>query len=166
MGAIIAARGVGVALAESCGILSAFAGVKRRMEVLYQNRGFTLYDDFAHHPTAIATTLEGLRVKVGDATIVAVIEPRSATMRQGIHGDALAQSLAHADYVVWYRSVDMTWDIEAIMAGSTMVWEIFDNIDAMAQRCVDLANPDSHMVMMSNGGFEGLAQKLLSRLDR
>ena len=166
MGAIIAARGVGVILADSCGILSTFAGVKRRMEVLYENRDFTLYDDFAHHPTAIATTLEGLRDKVGDAAIVAVIEPRSATMRQGIHGDALAQSLAHADHVVWYRSVDMTWDIEAIMAGSAIAWEIVDNIDAMVQRCVDLADPGSHMVMMSNGGFDGLAQKLLFRLDR
>ena len=165
MGAIIAAHEVGVSVAESCDILSAFAGVKRRMEVLYENQGFKLYDDFAHHPTAIASTLEGLRAQVGDAVIVAVLEPRSATMRQGAHGAALAQSLANADRVVWYRSEGIAWDIDMIMADSVGPWEVIDNLEALLQRCADLADPGIQMVLMSNGSFDGLAQKLVSRLD-
>ncbi len=165
MAAILAAYRVGIAVAQSCHILSGFAGVKRRMEVLYEKAGFTLYDGFAHHPTAIASTLEGLRAKVGDSTIVAVVEPRSATMREGIHRHMLAQSVAHADRVIWYQPADLVWDIEQVMAATTVAWEIVDNIEFMIGRCADLALPNTQMVIMSNGGFQGLAAKLLARLN-
>lgn len=165
MAAILAAWDVGVPIAQSCEILSRFAGVKRRMEVLYRREGLTVYDDFAHHPTAIASTLAGLRKKVGDRPIIAVIEPRSATMRLGIHEETLAQSVAAADRVLWYRPARLNWNIDAMMACSNVISEVFVSIEPLIDRCLALGQPETHIVIMSNGGFDGLYAKLLARLE-
>ncbi|HET6726250.1 MAG TPA: UDP-N-acetylmuramate:L-alanyl-gamma-D-glutamyl-meso-diaminopimelate ligase [Gammaproteobacteria bacterium] len=162
LAAIAAARHAGVAPATAAAALSAFEGVKRRLEVRGEVGGVTVYDDFAHHPTAIATTLDGLRQRVGDARILAVIEPASATMRAGIHRDTLAPALAAADAVYCYRSPTLKWDPAAAMAGQATV---VDSIDALVAAVAAEAQPGDHVLVMSNGGFGGYHEKLLEALQ-
>ena len=116
LAAIGAARHAGVPVSQSIAALAGFKGVKRRMELRGEVRGIAVYDDFAHHPTAIAYTIDGLRRKVGDKRIVAVLEPRSATMRMGVHRETLAPSLAGADAVWMFAPPDLGWDADAVVA--------------------------------------------------
>src|SRR5690606_37786710 len=118
LGAIAAAHHVGVRAADAVAACADFASVKRRMEVVCRVNGITVYDDFAHHPTAIAATLEGLRARVGGGRIVAVIEPRSNTMRLGTHLQQLAPATAAADEVIWYQPPGLDWPLEAVVAAS------------------------------------------------
>ena len=164
--AVIAAHQVGVSLEQCCNGLSDFVGVKRRMEVIYQDHGITVYDDFAHHPTAIKTTIEGLRAKVGQDKIVAVIEPRSATMKLGIHKDSLSASVSLADQVYWYQNPAIDWDINAVARACLVPATATADIKQLLELVAQMATSDTHIVIMSNGGFEGFHGLLTERLGR
>ncbi|MEN9986377.1 MAG: hypothetical protein RI925_1879 [Pseudomonadota bacterium] len=165
LAAIAAARHVGVPPAVAIDALSRFANVKRRMEVKGVAGGVTVYDDFAHHPTAIATTLAGLRAKVGAARILAVLEPRSNTMKLGTMKAELPSSLAQADQVYCY-SANLGWNPAEALAPLGEQARTFDQLDALvATVCAD-ARPGDHVLVMSNGGFGGVHGKLLAGLTR
>jgi UDP-N-acetylmuramate: L-alanyl-gamma-D-glutamyl-meso-diaminopimelate ligase len=163
LAALAAARHVGVAPSESIEALAAFAGIRRRMEIRGCVRGVTVYDDFAHHPTAIRTTLEGLRQRVGRARVLAVLEPRSNTMKRGVMKDALPASLEQADRIYVYGS-GLGWDPRSVFAPLGARARCIDAIDALAEAVAADARPGDHVLVMSNGGFGGLHQKLLARL--
>lgn len=170
MAAVAAAFEIGINVQQACDALSLFVGIKRRMEPIYSEQKLTIYDDFAHHPTAIKTTLEGLRAKVGDAYIVAVIEPRSATMKLGVHQQALGLSVIDADQVLWYQNASIDWDLLSVAKGCAvpaMVSEDIDGLLDMVTQAIEAEQkPDKpvHIVIMSNGGFEGFHQLLLKKL--
>ena len=164
LAAVIAAYQVGISVSQACGALSDFVGVKRRMEVVYASKGITIYDDFAHHPTAIKTTLEGLRAKVGDAPILAIIEPRSATMKMGVHQAALASSVGSADRVLWYQNSKAAWDIKGLSSAIKIPSRTISDLERLIDATVDLANSSVHIVIMSNGGFEGFHGKLINAI--
>ena len=163
--AIAAARHAGVAVRDAIAALARFDNVKRRMEVRGQVNGITVYDDFAHHPTAIATTLEGLRRHVGDARILAVLEPRSNTMRLGTMKDALPTSLVLADRV-FCSAAGLNWSpAEALLPMGDKA-ETFDQLDTLVAAILAEARSGDHILVMSNGGFGGIHQKLLDGLQQ
>nr|VFJ96538.1 MAG: UDP-N-acetylmuramate: L-alanyl-gamma-D-glutamyl-meso-diaminopimelate ligase [Candidatus Kentron sp. LFY] len=164
LGAIAAAHHAGVPVASSCRALGGFRGVKRRLERCGTVRGITIYDDFAHHPTAIAATLEGLRARVGEQRIIAVLEPRSNTMRLGIHRHALAPALADADLAWIHVPPGLDWDADSVVAQFGPGGHLRDDIDAIIGDIVRIARPQDNVVIMSNGGFGGIQQRLLSAL--
>lgn len=166
LAAIAAAKHVGVAGAHAVQALCQFEGVKRRMERLGEVRGVCVYDDFAHHPTAIATTLEGLRKKVGNARIFAVIEPRSNSMRMGVHKSQLAQASSAADRVLWYQPTGVQWDLSSVVAASTNQAQLCARVEDMLTSLETELKPGDHVVIMSNGGFEGIHGRLLQALER
>jgi len=161
---LAAARHVGVVGQQGVAALSAFKSVKRRMEKVAEVRGITIYDDFAHHPTAIATTLDGLRKKVGDSPIIAIVEPRSNSMKLGAHRDGLPESVAQADQVVWYSPANLGWDLGATAAECTVPAVVCDSLEGIIERVKSQAQPGTHVVIMSNGGFGGLHGKLAEAL--
>jgi UDP-N-acetylmuramate: L-alanyl-gamma-D-glutamyl-meso-diaminopimelate ligase len=163
LAAIAAAGHAGVAPEQAIESLAVFAGVRRRMEVRGIARGVTVYDDFAHHPTAIRTTLEGLRHRVGAARVLAVLEPRSNTMKRGVMKDALAGSLAEADRVYVY-SAGLGWDAGAALATLGERARCFEDLEVLVASIAGDAKPGDHVLVMSNGGFGGIHEKLLSRL--
>ncbi|MFZ2290036.1 MAG: UDP-N-acetylmuramate:L-alanyl-gamma-D-glutamyl-meso-diaminopimelate ligase [Halopseudomonas yangmingensis] len=163
--ALAAARHVGVAPAQGIAALGSFASVKRRMELLGEVNGVRLYDDFAHHPTAIATTLAGLRAQIGDAPLLAVIEPRSNTMRLGSHRAALAGCVADASEVVWYQPEGLDWSLQDTVAQSPVPASLQGSIDAVIDAVLARATPGTRVVIMSNGGFGGIHGKLLQALE-
>jgi len=165
LAAIAAARDAGVAPAAAIDALNVFRGVKRRMELRGVVGGVVVYDDFAHHPTAIRTTLEGLRRKVGGARILAVLEPRSNTMKLGLMKDELAPSLAAADGVFCYTA-GLGWDAQAALAPLGARLRAAGDLDALVAAIVREAHPGDHVVVMSNGGFGGIHAKLLAELGR
>ena len=172
MSAIAAARHIGVVPSMACEALEAFKGVKRRMELIGEVEEVKVYDDFAHHPTAIATTLEGLRAKVGDDSIVVVIEPRSNTMKQGIHQEALLEAVKQADVALWYQPEGLTWDLSSQVAltdknvgGSIKLSKVEHRIESLIEKTLYLAAPNSHIVIMSNGGFESFHRRLIDALE-
>ncbi|MFC2612788.1 MAG: UDP-N-acetylmuramate:L-alanyl-gamma-D-glutamyl-meso-diaminopimelate ligase [Eikenella corrodens] len=160
---IAAARHAGVSIQVACEALSQFQNVKRRMEVKGCVRGITVYDDFAHHPTAIATTIAGLRQKVGSARIIAVLEPRSNTMKLGSMKAALPGSLTEADQVFCY-SGGVEWDVAAALAPLGGKLHTGNDFDAFVQSILSNAKSGDHILVMSNGGFGGIHQKLLDGL--
>ena len=164
--AAAAAAHVGVPLQHSCEALSRFAGVKRRLELVGDIDGIRIYDDFAHHPTAIATTLEGMRATVpsGEGRLIAVIEARSNTMKMGYHQATLAQSVTAADRVLWYRSEASRLDLEAIAAEAGNDFSSLDSVEDILTALVADSQPGDHIIIMSNGGFEGLHGRLLQAL--
>ncbi|GMG86442.1 UDP-N-acetylmuramate:L-alanyl-gamma-D-glutamyl-meso-diaminopimelate ligase [Biformimicrobium ophioploci] len=164
LAAMAAARHVGVDPAVAAAALGTFTGVKRRMECLGEVAGVHVYDDFAHHPTAIATTLDGLRAKVGSDRVIALIEPRSNTMRMGIHQDRLAQSCAGADVVLWYQPDGMDWSLDSVVHQSNVPAKIVNTIEGAVETVAQLAESGAHVVVMSNGGFGGIHQKILAAL--
>jgi UDP-N-acetylmuramate: L-alanyl-gamma-D-glutamyl-meso-diaminopimelate ligase len=161
---IAAARHVGVAPCIAIEALNEFKNVKRRMEVKGVVNNITVYDDFAHHPTAIATTVAGLRAKVGQARILAVLEPRSNTMKLGVMKDALPVSLRDADAVFCYAN-NLGWDAAAALAPLQEKAQTFENLSALVQAVSRLAQPGDHVLVMSNGGFGGVHQQLLQALQ-
>ena len=164
LAAIGAARHAGVPPGRACAALAAFTGVRRRMELRGVAAGVRVYDDFAHHPTAIATTLEGLRRRVGRERIVAVLEPRSNTMRAGVHRETLADSLAGADSVWLYAPADLGWDAAAALRPLGARAHLAGDFDSLlAGLALDLHAGD-HALLMSNGGFGGLHERLLGAL--
>ncbi|MBP7711626.1 MAG: UDP-N-acetylmuramate:L-alanyl-gamma-D-glutamyl-meso-diaminopimelate ligase [Gammaproteobacteria bacterium] len=166
LSAIAAARHAGVDPARACAALAGFRNVRRRLEARGRVNGVTVYDDFAHHPTAIRTTLEGLRRHVGGARVVAVLEPRSNTMRLGVHRDQLARALGVADLVVLYAPADLGWDAGAAIAPLGERGRVFGDLEAIVQHLVEIARPGDHLVVMSNGAFGGLHGKLLEALGK
>jgi UDP-N-acetylmuramate: L-alanyl-gamma-D-glutamyl-meso-diaminopimelate ligase len=162
---LAAARHVGVAPALGIEGLCGFRNVKRRMEVVAQVNGITLYDDFAHHPTAIATTLDGLRKRVGAAQVIAVIEPRSNSMKLGAHRDGLPESVRDADQVIWYAPPNLGWDLASTVAQCPVPTLVADNLEAIIAKVKAEATPGTHVVIMSNGGFGGLHGKLAEALQ-
>ncbi|ENX11248.1 UDP-N-acetylmuramate:L-alanyl-gamma-D-glutamyl-meso-diaminopimelate ligase [Acinetobacter sp. CIP 64.2] len=162
---IAAAQHVGVSLAQACEALSNFGGVKRRMELLGTVRGIEVYDDFAHHPTAIETTLDGARKRLGERKLWAIIEPRSNTMRMGSHKDGLAHSARLADEVIWYQPEGLDWDLQPVIAASANKAEVSRSLDEIIARVVNEAGEGDAVVIMSNGGFGGLHQKLITALS-
>jgi len=162
--AIAAAHHAGVTLTDAIDALSLFKNVKRRMEVKGEVNGITLYDDFAHHPTAIATTLDGLRKKVGNARILAVLEPRSNTMKMGIHKDTLANSWQKADEVYLYEPEGMDWSLVDSVAHSNAPTQCFKGVEKIVQGVCNVAQPGDHILVMSNGSFEGIHDRILDAL--
>ncbi|HEY0061028.1 MAG TPA: UDP-N-acetylmuramate:L-alanyl-gamma-D-glutamyl-meso-diaminopimelate ligase [Telluria sp.] len=169
LAAIAAARHVGVPAAQAAESLSRFENVKRRMEVRGVVNGVTVYDDFAHHPTAIATTVGGLRQKLGSGAgagrILAVLEPRSNTMKLGAMKDALPGSLRDADLVFGFGSQQaLGWSLSDALKPLGDIAHSFDQIDFLVKAILDAARPGDHILVMSNGGFGGVHQKLLEGL--
>ena len=163
LAALAAAHHVGVPSSVGIQALSRFENVKRRMEVRGSVNGITVYDDFAHHPTAIATTLEGLRHKVGAQRILAVLEPRSNTMKLGVMKTALAESLALADKVYCYDA-QLGWSAAEALASLGAKAQTFDQLERLIQQLVSEAKPGDHILVMSNGGFGGIHEKLMAKL--
>jgi UDP-N-acetylmuramate: L-alanyl-gamma-D-glutamyl-meso-diaminopimelate ligase len=161
---IAAARHVGVAPCIAIEALGEFKNVKRRMEVKGVANDVTVYDDFAHHPTAIATTVAGLRAKVGTARILAVLEPRSNTMKLGVMKDALPDSLRDADAVFCYAN-NLGWDAAAALAPIQQKAQTYDDLGQLVTAVTAMAQPGDHVLVMSNGGFGGVHQKLLQALQ-
>jgi UDP-N-acetylmuramate: L-alanyl-gamma-D-glutamyl-meso-diaminopimelate ligase len=164
LAAIGAARHAGVPPAAAIAALGGFRGVRRRMELRGSAAGVQVYDDFAHHPTAIATTLEGLRRRVGSARIVAVLEPRSNTMRAGVHRETLGASLADADSTWVYAPPDLGWDAAGALATLGARGHVATSMDALLAGVLADLEPGDHALLMSNGGFGGLHDKLLAAL--
>jgi len=161
LAAIGAARHAGIPAAQAIEALATFENVKRRMEVRGEVNGITVYDDFAHHPTAIATTLDGLRKKVGEARILAVLEPRSNTMRMGVHRDTLLPSLEGADRTFIYTPADLGWELPP---GAPETVKACTNFDVLLQQVIAESRPGDHILVMSNGGFGGIHSRLLEGL--
>ncbi len=165
LAAIAAARHVGVEPAQAIEALGTFSGVRRRMQVRGLARGVTVYDDFAHHPTAIRVTLEGLRQRIGGARILAVLEPRSNTMKRGVMKEALPASLAQADRVFVY-TVGLGWDAQAVFSPLGERARCIDELDRLVAAVAAEARTGDQVLVMSNGGFGGIHDKLLERLRR
>jgi UDP-N-acetylmuramate: L-alanyl-gamma-D-glutamyl-meso-diaminopimelate ligase len=164
LAAIAAARHAGVPVAHAVEALAAFKGVKRRMQLRGVVRDVAVYDDFAHHPTAITTTLAGLRAKVGTARIIALLEPRSNTMRMGTHKAQLATALQAADVVLLYQPQGLGWDLADVVAQIGEKAELVQDVDALAAQVAQLVGAGDHILVMSNGGFGGIHDKLLAGL--
>ena len=162
---LAAARHVGVVGPMGVEALSAFKNVKRRMETVAEVHGVTVYDDFAHHPTAIATTLDGLRKRVGDAPIIAVIEPRSNSMKLGAHRDGLPDSVRDADQVIWYAPPNLGWDLAGTAALCSVPSTVAGSLEAIIEQVKAQAVRGTHVIIMSNGGFGGLHLKLAEALQ-
>jgi len=165
LAALAAAEHAGVSTACAIEALSAFQNVKRRLEVKGQVNGITLYDDFAHHPTAIATTLAGLRAKIGkQARMIAILEFGSYTMRSGVHKETIKDSLNDADIVVCKRP-EADWDLANILSQFTQPAMLFDNVESLAEHLAPELKSGDHVVVMSNSGFGGVHQKLLKAIE-
>jgi UDP-N-acetylmuramate: L-alanyl-gamma-D-glutamyl-meso-diaminopimelate ligase len=163
--AIAAARHAGVPVAQAIAALAEYRGVKRRMEVRGVCEGVTVYDDFAHHPTAIASTLQGLRRRVGDARILLVLEPRSNTMRLGVHRDTLAGSMRGADRIWLHQPEDIDWSLTEIAGQLDVPVVVEDTVEAIVAGIAGEACAGDHVLVMSNGGFGGIHEKLLVALE-
>jgi len=172
LAAIAAANHIGISPVDSAKALAQFKNVKRRLETIGVRNDITVYDDFAHHPTAITTTVDGLRRRVGQARILAVLEPRSNTMKLGVMKAQLPDSLSMADKVFAYGSnagkESLGWDLTEVLSPLNTVAvdkaKAFDNLDALVNAVVSEAKPGDHILVMSNGGFGGVHQKILSAL--
>jgi UDP-N-acetylmuramate: L-alanyl-gamma-D-glutamyl-meso-diaminopimelate ligase len=164
LSACAAARHVGVTPAQAAEALGRFRGVRRRLELRGEVARIRVYDDFAHHPTAIASTLRALRGAAGRSRVLAVIEPRSNTMRMGEHRAALAPSTADADQVFWYQPRGLGWSLDDVLAQSKVPALISDDIEELVALIVERALPGDDVVVMSNGSFGGIHERLLSAL--
>ncbi|OAI28298.1 UDP-N-acetylmuramate:L-alanyl-gamma-D-glutamyl-meso-diaminopimelate ligase [Methylomonas koyamae] len=163
LSAIAAARHVGVLPADAIAALAQFQNVKRRMEVIVKKNGITVYDDFAHHPTAIQTTLDGLRKQVGNEKILAIVEPRSNTMRLGVHTQSLAESLHQADRAIIFQPDGLGWDLSQLLKYADNI-EICTDLDAIVETIRAEADGVCHVLLMSNGSFGGIYQRLRATL--
>lgn len=164
LAALAAARHAGVPVAVGIAALAQFSGVKRRLEVRGVVGGVSVYDDFAHHPTAIRTTLEGLRARIGDARLLVALDPRSNTMRMGAHADTLADSLAAADTVWLFQPEDAGWDVRHVAQGLACPSWSGGDVAAMVQDVLAQLRPGDHLVLMSNGSFGGAHERVLQGL--
>ncbi|WP_039860666.1 UDP-N-acetylmuramate:L-alanyl-gamma-D-glutamyl-meso-diaminopimelate ligase [Photobacterium sp. SKA34] len=164
--AIGAARHVGVTPDLACEALAKFINTKRRLELKGEVNGVTVYDDFAHHPTAIELTLGGLRAKVNQSRILAVLEPRSNTMKLGVHKDDLAPSLHAADQVFFFQPPNIPWSVEEIAEQCSQPAYCSADLDDLVNNITSKAQPGDTILVMSNGGFGGIHDKLLAALAK
>jgi UDP-N-acetylmuramate: L-alanyl-gamma-D-glutamyl-meso-diaminopimelate ligase len=162
---LAAARHVGVVPELGITALCSFINAKRRMEKVAEVNGVTIFDDFAHHPTAIATTLDGLRKRIGTAKLIAIVEPRSNSMKLGAHREGLPESVVQADSVYWYAPPNLGWDLAGTVSASTVPTQVCDSLDAIIAGVKAEATPGTQIVVMSNGGFGGLHGKLAAALE-
>jgi UDP-N-acetylmuramate: L-alanyl-gamma-D-glutamyl-meso-diaminopimelate ligase len=159
-----AAHHVGILPKDACQALGSFINTKRRLEVKGEVAGITVYDDFAHHPTAIDLTLGGLRAKVGDARVLAVFEPRSNTMKLGVHKDDLAPAFSAADEVFLFQPSDLSWSVDDVAHACQSPSFVTDNMDTLVSMLVEHSQSGDHILIMSNGGFGGIHDRLLNAL--
>lgn len=164
LAAIAAASSIGVNPDTAIAALGNFKNIKRRLQKLATVRGISVYDDFAHHPTAIRSTLAALRNKVGRDRIITILEPRSNTMKMGVHRDTLAPSLAESDAVSLYQAPDLSWQLSVVSEGLGEKCRIFTGVEEIIDDIAASAEAGDHIVIMSNGGFQGLHQRLIQRL--
>ena len=179
--AVAAAYDIGVSIESACAALSEFAGIKRRMELIGEVNDILIFDDFAHHPTAITTTLDGAKKKLAGRRLWAVIEPRSNTMKMGVHQDSLAASAALADQTLWYEPAGLEWGLQAVIEHATVVdsngvdssaiansvanpQHVLSSVDTIIEHLKTHAQAGDAIIIMSNGGFEGIHQRLLKAL--
>ncbi|HEY8011521.1 MAG TPA: UDP-N-acetylmuramate:L-alanyl-gamma-D-glutamyl-meso-diaminopimelate ligase [Rudaea sp.] len=165
LAALAAADAGGVDIGNAISALADFRSAKRRMELVGEINGIKVYDDFAHHPTAIATTLAGLRARVGNARILVGMEPRSNSMRLGAHAAELAPSLADADAVVFLQRPELAWDAEKVTAALNGRGHTAPTVAALIVALREQARAGDHIVFMSNGGFENAPRKFLAGLQ-
>jgi UDP-N-acetylmuramate: L-alanyl-gamma-D-glutamyl-meso-diaminopimelate ligase len=165
LAALAAANHVGASVTDCIASLASFKNVKRRLEIKGKVNDITIYDDFAHHPTAIATTVAGLRAKVGSARIIVVLEFGSYTMRSGFHKDHIQSSLVQADMVFCKRLTDFNWELEPILEKFTQPTIIGDNVTDLIEQLTTRLKPQDHVLIMSNSGFDGIHAKLLQALS-
>ncbi len=169
--AVAAAFDVGVDISTACAALSAFAGIKRRMELIGTINTILVFDDFAHHPTAITTTLDGAKKKLTDRKLWAIIEPRSNTMKMGIYQDSLAPSAALADVALWYEPSGLEWGLQTVIEQAVLSAEVsnqqhvMSSTDAIIEHICAHIQPNDAIIIMSNGGFENIHQRLLTALQ-
>ncbi|MCW8934665.1 MAG: UDP-N-acetylmuramate:L-alanyl-gamma-D-glutamyl-meso-diaminopimelate ligase [Gammaproteobacteria bacterium] len=166
LAAIIAAQHVGVPVEQAIEALKEFKGIKRRMEVTGEVNGITVYDDFAHHPTAITETLQGLRDAVGDAKIWAILEPRSNTMRMGVFKQQLAPSLELADEVILFQPEGVDWDMQSVVDKVKAPAKLKRSIEGVVGLLAEQSKQGDHILVMSNGAFGGVHQKILDALNK
>ena len=166
LAAIAAARHAGVKPETAMAALAEFRSVKRRLEVIYDSGALKVYDDFAHHPTAIATTLDGLRGKVGNEGIMVLIEPRSYTMRSGVHQEKLKAACGQADKVIWYQPPNLSWDLARSLGNGNC--EVKSTIEEVMNSCLRELKQGNyqHLVIMSNGGFGGIHKQIVSAISQ
>ena len=160
LSAAAAARHAGVAPAAAIGALNRFAGIKRRLEVVAEVGATVVYDDFAHHPTAIRTTLRGLRNRVGDDEILAIVEPRTHTMSLGTLRDDLTGCCAAADQVFWFRGPNIKWNLQEVVSNCAVPARLFDDLESLMRAVARLPRRRRHVVILSNGGFQDIHRKL------
>lgn len=165
LAAIAAAVNAGMDIKQACSALSDFRSVKRRLERLAIVNGVTVYDDFAHHPTAIKATLAGLRQNVGKQRIIAIMEPRSNTMRQGVHRQTLAPALSEADHCLLFQPPGLAWDLREATRSLGEKCQVFNDVDSIIKTAASMASGNDHILIMSNGGFENIHQRLISSLQ-
>ncbi len=164
--AIAAARHAGVPTAVAIEALATFVNTKRRFELKGEVNQVRVFDDFAHHPTAIAKTLAGVRANVGSKRVIAILEPRSNTMKSGVHKDTLAKSLADADLVFVYQGEQVKWSVDALIADCIQPCFVSQDIAQLVADIVEKSQAGDTLVVMSNGGFGGIHDKLLSALAK
>ncbi|OUR65435.1 UDP-N-acetylmuramate:L-alanyl-gamma-D-glutamyl-meso-diaminopimelate ligase [Methylophaga sp. 42_25_T18] len=164
LAAMAAAHHVGVTYAQACKALAQFKGIKRRMELRGEVRGIRVYDDFAHHPTAIATTVKGLRANIGERKLIAVLEPRSNTMKMGVHQQTLADSLQAADRVLLFEDQGLQWSLAKVQQQLGDKASVENSVEAIIDLVCKEAQAGDEVLIMSNGGFGGIHQRLLTAL--
>jgi UDP-N-acetylmuramate: L-alanyl-gamma-D-glutamyl-meso-diaminopimelate ligase len=164
LGAVVAAAGIGVLPEAACAALGRFSGVKRRLELRGEVGGIRVYDDFAHHPTAVSLTIDGLRRQAGGGRIVAVLELRSNTMRLGVHREELASSLAGADRVWLYQPAGLDWNLDGVAAALGGRARVLGDVPALVAALAAELQAGDRVLVMSNGGFGGLHERLLAAL--
>jgi len=163
LSAISSANHIGVSVEKACESLKLFQGVKRRLELRGVVNNIRIYDDFAHHPTAIAATVQALRQRVGNEKIIVILEPRSNTMRMGVHQDVLADSLKLANTVLLYKPENLAWDLTKIQNALPNI-KIFNNINHLIDDVIATVQAKNHVLIMSNGGFQNIHTRLLALL--
>lgn len=166
LAAIVASHHAGVSAKVAIEALGSFQSVKRRMEIRGQVAGVTVYDDFAHHPTAILTTVEGLRAKVGKQRIVAVLDLRSNTMRMGTHQSELCQALVEADLVYVFQSSTVNWSVATALSPLGERAHVLQDTQTLIDVLAQTVKPEDHVLVMSNGGFDNLHERLLQTLAK
>jgi len=164
LAAIAAAQHAGVPVEVSCEALKEFKGIKRRLEVRGVVNGITVYDDFAHHPTAIEETLTAMKEVKGEGRVFAVLEPRSNTMRMGVHKDSLSGSWQQADEICLYQPEGLDWNLDDVVSQSETPAAVYSSTDKIINHLVSQSKPGDHILIMSNGGFEGIHQRMLDAL--
>jgi UDP-N-acetylmuramate: L-alanyl-gamma-D-glutamyl-meso-diaminopimelate ligase len=162
--AVAAAAQVGVDPADAVNALASFAGIKRRLELLGAPHNIAVFDDFAHHPTAIAATLSAMRAEQSSGKLIALVEPRSNTMRLGKYRAELGAAAQEADHVIWFEPPGLDWNLSAALDAYEHQ-EVISDIDALLNRALALAHPGDKIVVMSNGGFQGLHTRLIATLE-